>query len=84
MVKTEHEKFLLSLESPMRIPREKITRWHPEFDIETCSAIPLAELPQAPNVEKAHSAKDVLGKFFVILILLSYFLLTKYLLLQFG
>ncbi|XP_011313756.1 DNA replication factor Cdt1 isoform X2 [Fopius arisanus] len=61
-VKTEHEKFLLNLESPMVIPREKITRWHPEFDVDSCPVIEKAELPQPPNVEKATSAHDVLAK----------------------
>ncbi|XP_029678745.1 DNA replication factor Cdt1 [Formica exsecta] len=62
-VKDEHEKFLLSCESPrlMNIPREKITRWHPEFDVESCKKIEQAELPQSPVVEKP-TAKDVLDK----------------------
>ncbi|XP_072752927.1 DNA replication factor Cdt1 [Anoplolepis gracilipes] len=62
-VKDEHEKFLLSFESPklMNIPREKIIRWHPEFDVESCKQIEQAELPQPPVVEKP-TAKDVLDK----------------------
>ncbi|XP_076248492.1 chromatin licensing and DNA replication factor double parked [Calliopsis andreniformis] len=61
-VKDEHEKFLLSLETPMRVPKDKIRRWHPEFDIESCKPIEQDDLPQPPNVEKATSAKDVLDK----------------------
>ncbi|XP_043266481.1 DNA replication factor Cdt1 isoform X2 [Venturia canescens] len=61
-VKDEHEKFLLSLETPMRIPKEKITRWHPEFDVEKCPSIELSVLPEAPNAEKSHSAKEVLER----------------------
>ncbi|KZC04828.1 PREDICTED: DNA replication factor Cdt1 [Dufourea novaeangliae] len=61
-VKDEHEKFLLSLETPMRVPKEKILRWHPEFDIESCKLMEQSELPQPPNVEKLTSAKDVLDK----------------------
>lgn len=60
-VKDEHEKFLLSFPRLMNIPREKIVRWHPEFDVESCKKIEQAELPQPPVVEKA-TAKDVLGK----------------------
>ncbi|XP_036141576.1 DNA replication factor Cdt1 [Monomorium pharaonis] len=62
-VKDEHEKFLLSLDTPglMNIPREKIVRWHPEFDVESCKKIEQAELPQPPYVEKP-TAKDVLDK----------------------
>ncbi|XP_015593810.1 DNA replication factor Cdt1 [Cephus cinctus] len=61
-VKDEHEKFLLGLEMPMVIKKEKITRWHPEFDVESCKEIERAELPEPPNVDKASSAKDVLEK----------------------
>lgn len=61
-VKDEHEKFLLSLETPMRVPKEKVVRWHPEFDVESCKPIEQAELPQPPNVEKLTTAKDVLDK----------------------
>ncbi|XP_011703685.1 PREDICTED: DNA replication factor Cdt1 [Wasmannia auropunctata] len=62
-VKDEHEKFLLSFETPrlMNIPREKIVRWHPEFDVESCRKIEQAVLPQPPLVEKP-TARDVLDK----------------------
>ncbi|KAF7405604.1 hypothetical protein HZH68_004973 [Vespula germanica] len=33
-VKTEHEQFLLKLDEPIVILKEKIIRWHPEFDVE--------------------------------------------------
>jgi chromatin licensing and DNA replication factor 1 len=61
-VKDEHEKFLLSLETPMNIPKEKITRWHPEFDVDACKIIEKAELPQVPIQEKLYTAKDVLER----------------------
>ncbi|EGI62787.1 PREDICTED: DNA replication factor Cdt1 [Acromyrmex echinatior] len=62
-VKIEHEKFLLTFETPklMNIPREKIVRWHPEFDVESCKKIEQAALPQPPYVEKP-TARDVLDK----------------------
>ena len=62
VVKDEHEKFLLSLEPPMRILKEKITRWHPEFEIEKCREIEKAELPEPPMQEKMSTAKDVLQR----------------------
>lgn len=65
-VKDEHEKFLLSLETPMRVPKEKILRWHPEFSVESCISIEQSELPQPPNIEKMGTAKDVLSKISVI------------------
>lgn len=61
-VKDEHETFLLNLETPMHVPKVKILRWHPEFDVETCKSIEQSDLPQPPNVERMTSAKDVLGK----------------------
>ncbi|TMW53531.1 hypothetical protein DOY81_001408 [Sarcophaga bullata] len=60
-VKNEHDKFLKSLDPPLSIPKEKVTRWHPDFDLENCSEIPLGHLPQPPNVEKYSSAKDILS-----------------------
>lgn len=60
-VKDEHEKFLLTLETPMVIEKEKVMRWHPEFDVESCKEIERAELPQPLETEKA-TAKEVLGK----------------------
>ncbi|KAH0561161.1 DNA replication factor Cdt1 [Cotesia glomerata] len=60
--KMHHEIFLKSLESPLIIPKEKITRWHPEFDVDNCPIIEVAELPQPPTTEKALSAKDVLER----------------------
>lgn len=61
-VKDYHQEFLSSLEKPMEIPRDKIVRWHPEFDIEKIPEIERTPLPQPPNVETVSSAKDVLSK----------------------
>lgn len=60
-VKEEHDKFLRSLDPPLIISSEKITRWHPEFDLENCPEIEQGHLPQPPNVEKYSSAKDILS-----------------------
>ncbi|KAM7344848.1 chromatin licensing and DNA replication factor double parked [Cochliomyia hominivorax] len=60
-VKNEHDKFLKSLDPPLSIPKEKVTRWHPDFDLENCPEIELGHLPQPPNVEKYSSAKDILS-----------------------
>ncbi|XP_053962244.1 DNA replication factor Cdt1 [Anastrepha ludens] len=57
----EHEKFLLTLDPPINIPKSKVTRWHPDFDLENCSEIECAHLPQPPNVEKYSSARDILS-----------------------
>lgn len=61
VVKDEHELFLRKLVPPMNISKDKLTRWHPEFDINSCNDISRAILPQPPNVDKFSSAKDVLS-----------------------
>lgn len=60
-VKEEHDKFLKSLDVPMNIPKDKIRRWHAEFNLEGCPDILAADLPQPPNIEKFSSAKDILS-----------------------
>lgn len=45
----------------MCIPRSRLTRWHPEFSVDDVPDIISAVLPHPPNVEKAATAKDVLG-----------------------
>lgn len=62
-VKNEHEKFLLNLEEPMHIPKEKVIRWHPQFDVESCPPVEQSELPKPPVIEKASSAQEVLGTY---------------------
>lgn len=61
LVKDEHEKFLTTLNQPITLPRDKIKRWHPEFDLERCPEIPKGDLPKPPTEEKFSSAKDILS-----------------------
>lgn len=45
------------------IDKEKITRWHPEFDVESVSDITPSPLPKIEiDKPKVASAKDILGK----------------------
>lgn len=60
-VKFQHDEFLKKLNPPVHIPKDKVRRWHPEFDLEGCSEILPGELPQPPNIEKFSSAKDILS-----------------------
>lgn len=60
-VKHEHDVFLKSLKPSINIPKEKIRRWHQDFDLEACPEILPGELPQPPNIEKFSSAKDILS-----------------------
>lgn len=61
-VKDYHHEFLMNLEQPLNIPKEKLTRWHPEFDLEKVTEIERTPLPEAPNADKLSTAKDVLTK----------------------
>lgn len=60
-VKHEHDLFLRNLQPPIIIPKEKVRRWHQDFDLEACPEILPGELPQPPNIEKFSSAKDILS-----------------------
>ncbi|KAH9630448.1 hypothetical protein HF086_016986 [Spodoptera exigua] len=62
LVKKHHAQYLQTLDPPMVIPEDKLTRWHPEFDIEKIPEVESAKLPEMPNVEKFSSAQDVLAK----------------------
>ncbi|KAL1378474.1 hypothetical protein pipiens_015561 [Culex pipiens pipiens] len=59
--KDAHETFLLALDLPMRIAKEKSTRWTPEFDLESCPDIAQMPLSLPPEVERFSSTKDVLS-----------------------
>jgi chromatin licensing and DNA replication factor 1 len=50
------------LDPPLTIPRNQLTRWHPDFDVDQVPDVEPDTLPEAPNVEKYYSAKDVLGR----------------------
>lgn len=54
--------FLQTLDPPVILDKNQLTRWHPEFDVDGVPDIAPHPLPQPPNVEKYSSAKDVLSK----------------------
>lgn len=62
LVKKQHAQYLLTLDPPMVIPDEKLSRWHPEFEIEKLPEVECTKLPEMPNAEKFSSAQDVLAK----------------------
>lgn len=61
-VKKYHNEFLLSLEPPMVISKDKLTRWHPEFPIDKIPEIEKSILPQPPEEEKLSTGREVLEK----------------------
>lgn len=60
-VKHEHDIYLRNLKPPVIIAKERIQRWHQDFDLDACPDILPGELPQRPNVERFSSAKDILS-----------------------
>ncbi|XP_051884053.1 DNA replication factor Cdt1 isoform X2 [Pristis pectinata] len=62
MVKQHHKVFLASLNPPMYVPDNKLTRWHPRFNVDEVPDIVAAELPQPPDFEKLTTAQEVLDK----------------------
>lgn len=60
--KTYHQEFLSSLDPPLIISKIRITRWHPEFDIERIPDIEISELPTPPQEQTFTNGKDILEK----------------------
>lgn len=53
--------FLAALSPPMVVPEEKLTRWHPRFNVDEVPDISPAELPQPPQEDRLTSAQEVLS-----------------------
>lgn len=62
LVKKQHAQYLLTLDPPMVIPDDKLSRWHPEFEIEKLPEVESNKLPEMPNADKFSTAQDVLSK----------------------
>ncbi|XP_061646224.1 DNA replication factor Cdt1 [Phyllopteryx taeniolatus] len=62
IVKHHHKLFLSSLVPQVCVPEEKLTRWHPKFNVDTLPAVQASLLPQPPCIDKLISAQEVLDK----------------------
>ncbi|XP_072278753.1 DNA replication factor Cdt1 [Pyxicephalus adspersus] len=62
IVKQHHKAFLATLNPPLEVPDDQITRWHPRFNVDEVPDVIPAELPQPPQVEKLTTAQEVLNK----------------------
>lgn len=62
LVKKHHKTFLASLVPPLLVPEDKLTRWHPRFQLDMVPAVPSSQLPQPPYVEKLTTAQEVLDR----------------------
>ncbi|MEQ2303747.1 replication licensing factor Cdt1 [Ameca splendens] len=60
VVKQHHKTFLSLLVPPVSVPEDKLTRWHPRFNVDTVPAIQAGSLPQVPHAEKLSTAQEVL------------------------
>lgn len=54
--------FLASLNPPIVVPDDKLTRWHPKFNVDEVPNILPSELPQPPQTEKLTTAQEVLDR----------------------
>ncbi|KAM6177480.1 DNA replication factor Cdt1 [Erethizon dorsatum] len=61
-VKEHHKAFLASLNPPMAVPEDQLTRWHPRFNVDDVPDIEPAKLPQPPTMEKLTTAQEVLAR----------------------
>ena len=57
-----HQEFLEQLEPPVTVDRTRITRWHPEFPLESVPDVLPALLPKPPIDETGGTARDVLER----------------------
>ncbi|KAM8858660.1 DNA replication factor Cdt1 [Spinachia spinachia] len=62
IVKEHHKVFLSLLVPPVCVPEDKLTRWHPRFNVDTVPAVPSSSLPQPPDKDKVSTAQEVLEK----------------------
>ncbi|XP_052457181.1 DNA replication factor Cdt1 isoform X1 [Carassius gibelio] len=62
IVKGHHKVFLASLNPPIVVPDDKLTRWHPRFNVDEVPNIKPSDLPQPPQTEKLTTAQEVLDK----------------------
>ncbi|XP_077057654.1 DNA replication factor Cdt1 isoform X2 [Siphateles boraxobius] len=62
IVKGHHKTFLASLNPPIVVPDDKLTRWHPRFNVDEVPDVKPSDLPQPPQTEKLSSAQEVLDR----------------------
>ncbi|KAM6922178.1 DNA replication factor Cdt1 [Lycodopsis pacificus] len=62
IVKQHHKIFLSLLVPPVSVPEDKLTRWHPRFNVDTVPAVLTSSLPQPPDTDKLATAQEVLDK----------------------
>ncbi|XP_029821387.1 DNA replication factor Cdt1 [Manacus vitellinus] len=61
IVKQHHKAFLAALSPPLEVPEDKLTRWHPRFNVDEVPDISPVELPQPPQEDRLSTAQEVLN-----------------------
>ncbi|NXM24960.1 CDT1 factor, partial [Oxyruncus cristatus] len=61
IVKQHHKAFLAALSPPLEVPEEKLTRWHPRFNVDEVPDISPMELPRPPQADRLSTAQEVLS-----------------------
>ncbi|XP_060839677.1 DNA replication factor Cdt1-like isoform X2 [Rhopalosiphum padi] len=73
IMKEHHAEYLNKLIPPIVIDKDKITRWHPEFDVESVPNINLSPLPKIEiDKSKISTAKDILEQTHALFIYNNY------------
>ncbi|XP_035273991.1 DNA replication factor Cdt1 [Anguilla anguilla] len=62
VVKQHHKVFLASLNPPLSVPDDKLTRWHPRFRVDEVPDVQPSPLPRPPQTDKLTTAQEVLDK----------------------
>ncbi|CAL1577734.1 unnamed protein product [Knipowitschia caucasica] len=62
LVKQHHKAFLSSLDPPLSVPEDKLSRWHPRFNVDTVPPVADSALPLPPQTERLTTAQEVLDK----------------------
>jgi chromatin licensing and DNA replication factor 1 len=45
----------------LQVSEDKVTRWHPNFDVDNVPDVPAGNIPLPPEIKTFSTAKDVLG-----------------------
>ncbi|XP_005052355.2 PREDICTED: DNA replication factor Cdt1 [Ficedula albicollis] len=61
IVREHHKAFLAALSPPLVVPEEKLTRWHPRFNVDEVPDVSPAELPRPPQEDRLSTAQEVLS-----------------------
>lgn len=47
---------------PVSVPEDRLTRWHPRFNVDLVPAVPVSPLPEPPHRETLSTAQEVLDR----------------------